>query len=42
MSDAVVAARRPVRVELEPGTYWGCRCGRSHSQPFFDGTHARV
>ncbi len=40
MTDPVIADRLPVVLELEPGTYWWCVCGRSQDQPFCDGSHA--
>ena len=30
---------RPAVLELEPGTYWWCSCGKSATQPFCDGAH---
>ncbi len=39
MSEAVIAQKEPYEVELEPGVYWWCACGRSKSQPFCDGSH---
>jgi len=39
MSDPVIAQKAPYGVELEPGTYWWCACGRSKNQPFCDGSH---
>lgn len=35
----VVAAKSPAVLELEPGTYWWCACGKSAKQPFCDGSH---
>ncbi|WP_139558031.1 CDGSH iron-sulfur domain-containing protein [Methylotetracoccus oryzae] len=29
----------PYAIDVEPGTYWWCACGRSARQPFCDGSH---
>lgn len=33
------AGTSPAVLELEPGEYWWCACGRSANQPFCDGSH---
>ena len=39
MADPRAAAKEPAVIELEPGTYYWCACGRSAKQPFCDGSH---
>ena len=40
MTKPVIAARKPIKVELEAGkTYYWCKCGRSKEQPFCDSSH---
>lgn len=40
MSEPVIAGKAPIEMDLEPGEYWWCSCGRSRNQPFCDGSHA--
>ena len=39
MAEPKVAQKAPYTLELQPGTYWWCACGRSQTQPFCDGSH---
>ena len=40
MSKPVIAANKPIPVELEEGkAYYFCTCGQSANQPFCDGSH---
>ena len=39
MSEPIIAGTNFMMVELEPGTYYWCACGRSEKQPFCDGSH---
>ena len=42
MTDPEIARKSPYVLELEPGTYWWCACGRSAKQPFCDGSHKQT
>ena len=35
----VIAARKPMAVELDAGDYFWCACGSTGNQPMCDGTH---
>jgi CDGSH-type Zn-finger protein len=35
-----VPQKSPYVLEIEPGTYAWCACGRSAKQPYCDGSHA--
>lgn len=39
MSEPLVPQKQPYLMDLEPGTYWWCACGKSQKQPFCDGSH---
>jgi CDGSH-type Zn-finger protein len=39
MSQPTIADKKPAVLELEPGDYWWCSCGRSQNQPYCDGSH---
>lgn len=34
-----IAGLRSIKMEMEPGVYFWCACGRSATQPFCDGSH---
>jgi CDGSH-type Zn-finger protein len=39
MADPIIADKAPMVLELEPGSYFWCHCGRSKNQPYCDGAH---
>lgn len=39
MAEPVCVQKAPYGVDLAPGDYFWCACGRSKKQPFCDGSH---
>lgn len=39
MEKPIIAAKAPKVMDMEPGKYFWCACGRSSNQPFCDGSH---
>ncbi len=39
MAEPNIAQKGPFVLEIEPGTYAWCACGRSNNQPYCDGSH---
>ena len=39
MSEPDCPKKGPYVVDLSPGSYWWCSCGKSKNQPFCDGSH---
>jgi len=39
MTEPVITQKSPYAVDLEPGDFFWCACGRSANQPFCDGSH---
>jgi len=39
MAEPEIPQKAPMVLELEPGTYWWCSCGKSDNQPWCHGSH---
>jgi len=39
MSDPDIPQKLPYVIEVEPGKYAWCACGKSQNQPYCDGSH---
>ena len=37
-----IAKRGPYVMDMQPGQYFWCSCGRTENQPFCDGAHERL
>lgn len=39
MEKPVIAKKSPYVMDMQPGSYYYCTCGKSANQPFCDGSH---
>ena len=39
MDKPKIAQKLPFVMDMKPGTYYWCACGKSNNQPFCDGSH---
>jgi len=39
MEKPVIAQKSPYVLDMQPGSYYYCTCGKSAKQPFCDGSH---
>jgi len=39
MSEPTIAQKFPYVLDMKPGSFYWCACGKSKSQPFCDGSH---
>jgi len=39
MENPVIAQKSPYVLEMQPGSYYYCTCGKSANQPFCNGSH---
>jgi len=42
MEKPVITQKSPYVLEMQPGSYYYCTCGKSANQPFCDGIHAKL
>ena len=39
MTEPIIAQKIPYVLDMQPGSFYWCTCGRSKKQPFCDGSH---
>ena len=39
MSEPIIAQKFPYVLDMKPGSFYWCACGKSKTQPFCDGSH---
>ena len=39
MEKPIIVQKHSMKMDMDPGTYFWCVCGKSEKQPFCDGSH---